>query len=237
MTGGLTCRPSWSPRWRTSRERDGLVFVFKSRGNCQTQWAGAIRRAGIKLTVATIACRHGFATGLLDKGVSPITVAKRGGWKDARHVFETYGHDVASEDVTDVLTGTPATQTGRKYNVGKSGHAENRNICGAFLFRPAQVRASLSRTAQERTGSADTPLTQRDGFSFPARSAPAGAKSRPVAASDRGWPSELARSLHDLPRRHAAMMARFNIVFADSAPDSCIGIGRLHLADVDRALS
>lgn len=99
-------------------ERNDKVFVFKSRGNIKTQWDGAIRRADIK-TLSPHRCRHGFATGLLDKGVSPITVAKRGGWKDPRHVFETYGHDVASVDVTDVLTGTPATQTGRKLNVHK----------------------------------------------------------------------------------------------------------------------
>lgn len=84
-------------------ERAGRLFVFKSRGNARTQWAGACRRAGIKF-LSYHRCRHGFATGLLDKGVNPITVAKRGGWKDARHVFETYGHDVASEDVTDLLT-------------------------------------------------------------------------------------------------------------------------------------
>jgi integrase len=98
-------------------ERRGQVFVFKSRGNIKTQWAGAIRRAGIKV-LSPHRCRHGFATGLLDKGVSPITVANRGGWKNARHVFETYGHDVAPADVTDVLTGTPAAQTGKKLNVG-----------------------------------------------------------------------------------------------------------------------
>jgi integrase len=95
--------------------RSGAVFGFKSRGNCKTQWAGAIRRAGIKY-LSYHRCRHGFATGLLDKGVNPITVAKRGGWKDARHVFETYGHDVAAEDVTDILTGTPAAHTERKRN-------------------------------------------------------------------------------------------------------------------------
>lgn len=95
-------------------ERKGRVFEFKSRGNCKTQWNGAIRRAGIaKLSYHS--CRHGFATGLLDKGVSPITVAQRGGWKDARHVFETYGHDVAAVDVTDVLTGAaPVTIRDKK---------------------------------------------------------------------------------------------------------------------------
>ena len=97
-------------------DRKGEVFEFRSRG--KTQWAGAIQRAGIRV-LSPYACRHGFATGLLDKGVSPITVANRGGWKNARHVFETYGHDVAPVDVTDVLTGTPETQAGRKFNVGK----------------------------------------------------------------------------------------------------------------------
>jgi integrase len=94
-------------------DRTGPVFGFKSRGNCRTQWSGAIRRAGLK-HLSYHRCRHGFATGLLDKGVNPITVAKRGGWKDARHVFETYGHDVAADDVTDVLTGTPVAHTERK---------------------------------------------------------------------------------------------------------------------------
>ena len=97
-------------------ERVGPVFGFKSRGNCRTQWNGAIRRAGIK-HLSYHACRHGFATGLLDQGVSPITVAKRGGWKSAQHVFATYGHDVADESVTDVLTGAKSTQAGRKSNV------------------------------------------------------------------------------------------------------------------------
>ena len=89
--------------------RSGNVFGFKSRGNCRTQWVGAIRRAGIS-KLSYHACRHGFATGLLDKGVNPVTVAKRGGWKSAQHVFATYGHDVAANNVTDLLTGTPQTQ-------------------------------------------------------------------------------------------------------------------------------
>lgn len=84
-------------------ERKGPMFFVTSRSNFRTQWDGAIRRAGIE-HLSYHRCRHGFATGLLDKGVSPITVAKRGGWKDPRHVFQTYGHDVADESVTDVLT-------------------------------------------------------------------------------------------------------------------------------------
>lgn len=42
--------------------------------------------------------------------------------------------------------------------------AQNRNISDAFGGRPMQARASSSRTVQEQTGSADTPLTQRTGF-------------------------------------------------------------------------
>jgi integrase len=95
--------------------RDGKVFGFKSRGNCRTQWAGAIRRAGIK-PLSYHACRHGFATGLLGAGVNPMDVAKRGGWKSAQHVFATYGHATEDETVVERLTGTPATQKSRKYN-------------------------------------------------------------------------------------------------------------------------
>jgi integrase len=94
-------------------DREELVFSFKSRGNCKTQWSGAIRRAGIA-PLSYHACRHGFATGLLDKGVNPKTVAERGGWKNVQHVFATYGHDVASDDVTDLLTGADLTRDTKK---------------------------------------------------------------------------------------------------------------------------
>jgi integrase len=67
-------------------DRKGRVFVFKSRGNIKTQWEGAIRRAGIK-RLTTHSNRHGFATWLLDMGVSPVAVAGRGGWKSVRHVL------------------------------------------------------------------------------------------------------------------------------------------------------
>ena len=96
-------------------DRSGVVFGFRSRGNCRTQWNGAISRAGIK-RLSYHSCRHGFATGLLDQGVSPVTVAKRGGWKSPQHVFQTYGHDIAAESVTDLLTGTPQTQTRKVAN-------------------------------------------------------------------------------------------------------------------------
>jgi integrase len=98
--------------------RVGAVFGFKSRGNCRTQWNGAIKRAGIK-HLSYHACRHGFATGMLDQGVSPATVANRGGWKDVKTMLENYAHDVAPANITDVLTGTPKTQAAVKRNAIK----------------------------------------------------------------------------------------------------------------------
>lgn len=97
-------------------KREGHVFQYRSRGNCRTQWDNTIKRAGIK-PLSYHSCRHGFATGLLDQGVNPVTVAKRGGWKSPQHVFATYGHDIAEDEITDVLTGPKSTQQKRKFNV------------------------------------------------------------------------------------------------------------------------
>ena len=90
-------------------DRVGKVFPWRTSQNARRPWMAAIARAGIK-PLTPHALRHGFATGLLDKGVNPKTVAKRGGWKSTAHVFATYGHDVASANVTDILTDTPETQ-------------------------------------------------------------------------------------------------------------------------------
>jgi integrase len=96
--------------------RDGeLVFSFKSRGNCRTQWAGACRRAGIKY-LSYHRCRAGFASGLLSRGVSPATVADRGGWRDQRTVLQFYSEDIEDADVTDILTGTNLTRHAKKLN-------------------------------------------------------------------------------------------------------------------------
>jgi hypothetical protein len=47
---------------------------------------------------------------MLRAGYDVVTVAKRGGWKTPRHVFETYGHALADITITDRLTGTPSAQ-------------------------------------------------------------------------------------------------------------------------------
>lgn len=86
--------------------RKSRVFGYAMRKTAVKAWDKCIKRAGIK-PLSFHALRHGFASGLLDRGVSPSTVAKRGGWKSTRHVFETYGHDVASDTITDLLIDRP----------------------------------------------------------------------------------------------------------------------------------
>lgn len=98
----------------SSIERKGeRVFRYSMPKTAERPWATCIKRAGIK-PLSFHRLRHGFATGLLDKGVNPATVAKRGGWKSTRHVYETYGHDVAAENITDLLIDTPETQAPQK---------------------------------------------------------------------------------------------------------------------------
>lgn len=92
------------------RKADGRVFRYVSRSTAQVPWRNAIKRAGIK-PLTYHACRHGFATAMLQAGVDPITTAKRGGWKTAQHLFQTYGHAMDDETVTDRILGTPATQS------------------------------------------------------------------------------------------------------------------------------
>ena len=89
--------------------RVGRVFVYKSRSTAKIQWEKYVEKAKIR-KLSFHACRHGFATALLHSGVDPITVAKRGGWKSAAHVFATYGHVLDDETVTDRIIDTPVTQ-------------------------------------------------------------------------------------------------------------------------------
>jgi len=91
-------------------DRKETVFKYSSRDTAAPQWDKVIRRAAIK-PLSFHACRHGFATAMLQAGVDPVTTAKRGGWKSPAHVFATYGHAMDDETVTDRIIGTPLTQT------------------------------------------------------------------------------------------------------------------------------
>jgi integrase len=72
-------------------------------------WNRAIQTAKIE-RLSYHSCRHGFATALLRAGVDVVTIAKLGGWKSARHVFETYGHALDDRTATDLISGTDLTQ-------------------------------------------------------------------------------------------------------------------------------
>jgi integrase len=86
------------------------VFVYQSYGDFQHAWDDAIERAGIK-RLTPHCCRHGFATGLLRRGVDVLTVAWLGGWKDAGQVLRTYGHANKNHRLTDLLIDPDLTQT------------------------------------------------------------------------------------------------------------------------------
>jgi integrase len=85
------------------------VFGYERPGDLNNAWEAAIRRAGIK-RMTPHCCRHGFATGLLQRGVDVVTVAWLGGWKSAAQVLATYGHANKNPKLTDLLLGAPLTQ-------------------------------------------------------------------------------------------------------------------------------
>jgi integrase len=89
--------------------RDKKPFKYPTRGAVLTTWLRVCERAELPRRNLH-ACRHGFATAMLHAGYDAVTVAKRGGWKTPRHVFETYGHAVEDITITDRLTSTAGTQ-------------------------------------------------------------------------------------------------------------------------------
>lgn len=82
-------------------------FDFAGHSSALGAWQATIERAGIE-PLTFHCCRHGFATGLLRRGVDVMTVAKLGGWKSAQHVFQTYGHARDDKTLTDRLFDTDA---------------------------------------------------------------------------------------------------------------------------------
>jgi integrase len=93
------------PRSNSSRG----VFWYTSRSNAYRVWDTATKRAKIE-GLSFHSCRHGFATALLQAGVDPVTVAKLGGWRSVRHLFDTYGHANDDATLTDKISGTDLTQ-------------------------------------------------------------------------------------------------------------------------------
>lgn len=80
------------------------VFVYQRRPDAWNAWQGAIGRAGIK-PLTPHSCRHGFATGLLRRGVDVVTVAWLGGWASPAQVLKTYGHATKNPRLNELLIG------------------------------------------------------------------------------------------------------------------------------------
>lgn len=104
------------------RYRGRGPFFYLERSSAYGAWDRTCERAGLPY-LSFHSCRHGFATTLLHKGVDVMTVAKRGGWKSARHVFETYGHASEDASVVDRLfdTNVPQPEIGNSRNARKTG--------------------------------------------------------------------------------------------------------------------
>jgi integrase len=94
------------------RVKGRCAFIYRQTDDLTLAWDGACKRAGIK-RLTPHCCRHGFATGLLHRGVDVVTVAELGGWKSPAEVFKTYGHAIKDRTRTDVLTDTLLTQPAR----------------------------------------------------------------------------------------------------------------------------
>lgn len=98
------------------------VFGYNKAANLRSAWDGAVERAKIK-ALSPHCCRHGFATGLLRRGVDVVTVAWLGGWKSPQLVLKTYGHANRDLCLVDLLLDTPVTQqtNQRSIPVDKTG--------------------------------------------------------------------------------------------------------------------
>ena len=68
-------------------------------------WDRTTKAAGID-PLTFHSCRHGFATALHHKGIGVKTIAKLGGWKSAKQLFETYLHADEDTTITDRLFDT-----------------------------------------------------------------------------------------------------------------------------------
>ena len=95
----------------SNRCPDAPVFGYERPDSVYQPWQSVIKRAGIE-KMSPHACRHGFATTMLRKGVDAKTVAHHGGWQDTRTLLETYAHANKDPSVVDKVFGTNLTQAG-----------------------------------------------------------------------------------------------------------------------------
>jgi len=86
------------------RDRPPFAIAYMT---ARDAWSRAVKSAGIE-PLSFHSCRHGFATALHHKGVGVKTIAKVGGWKSAKQLFETYLHADEDATVTDRLFDAPS---------------------------------------------------------------------------------------------------------------------------------
>jgi integrase len=96
------------------------VFVYQRVPHAYNAWDGVIGRAGIK-PLTPHSCRHGFATGLLRRGVDVVTVAWLGGWASPAQVLKTYGHATKNPKLTELLTGAEINHLAEESTERKTG--------------------------------------------------------------------------------------------------------------------
>jgi integrase len=99
----------------SNREAAMAVFPYAAYDSVADPWDAAIKRAGIK-RLTPHSCRHGFATGMLHKGVDIISVAEQGGWKSPAQLFKTYGHGQPDKRLSNVLTGKPQVNGASRFS-------------------------------------------------------------------------------------------------------------------------
>lgn len=90
---------------REGKRPEDKVWSF----NINTAWT-RLKRAHATSGLKPLnfhSCRHGFATGLMHKGVDVITIARLGGWSSPAMVLNRYGHAKDDPDLVNLLIGEP----------------------------------------------------------------------------------------------------------------------------------
>jgi integrase len=100
------------------------VFVYAASNGTRKAWASACKAADIK-DLSPHSCRHGFATGLLRRGVDVVTVAWLGGWKSTQQVLKTYGHATKNPRLVELLTGPELEQYGSQLTHNSGDEEKN----------------------------------------------------------------------------------------------------------------